>query len=475
MLDKLLEDSAKNKFDAVIVYDYSRWSRDNLKSKQAIEIFKQNAIRFFCGGMEYNLFNPDHTHMLGVSVEGSEHTALKMQKASIEARIERAKRGMPASRPLPSGRTYENGVWDIDEEYCDKIQSAANDFISGESFNSVAKKIGMSRSNLRRILLEKSGATYIQSFCNPKFKIDESVSTPIPRLLEDDVIEAVKTRFKENRTVGHGQSKYKYLLGRMLICQDCGFAFVGWTDKKKRKQYYRHPRLGCKNLSQKSLLAEPLEKAILLHIFSMFGDKVAIEKAALDAVPNLDELNRLKSKKELYNKELKSIDIKINRLLDKVEEDLITTDEIKKRMTKHRVRKEHIEKEIKSIESRLDSIPSNVELEKKAKIMTGLRQKYFATFHHLNKMLFSNKRHLLQAVFSGKTADGGRLGVYLKRGETHWIYTIKGVLIDAHGYVPNQTEDQLDYGKNLLGYSHDDDLDRLREYIGKPLQKSLGI
>ncbi len=46
-LDKLLEDSAKGLFDAVIVVDASRWSRDNLKSKAGLETLRTHDIKFF--------------------------------------------------------------------------------------------------------------------------------------------------------------------------------------------------------------------------------------------------------------------------------------------------------------------------------------------------------------------------------------------------------------------------------------------
>ena len=45
---KLLADCTTDKFDAIIVADPSRWSRDNLKSKEGVKILKQNGIRFFC-------------------------------------------------------------------------------------------------------------------------------------------------------------------------------------------------------------------------------------------------------------------------------------------------------------------------------------------------------------------------------------------------------------------------------------------
>ena len=68
-LDKLLEDSGKNLFDAVIVCDASRWSRDNLRSKVGLETLRKNDIRFFVGTVDYDLFNPEHSFFLGVSAE----------------------------------------------------------------------------------------------------------------------------------------------------------------------------------------------------------------------------------------------------------------------------------------------------------------------------------------------------------------------------------------------------------------------
>ena len=53
-LDRLLKDSDKNLFDAVIVCDASPWSRDNQKSKAGLQILKNNGIKFFVGTTEFN-------------------------------------------------------------------------------------------------------------------------------------------------------------------------------------------------------------------------------------------------------------------------------------------------------------------------------------------------------------------------------------------------------------------------------------
>ena len=59
-LEQLLEDSSKDIFDAVIVCDASRWSRDNLQNKKGLEVLQTNGIRFFIGTTEFNLYTPEH-------------------------------------------------------------------------------------------------------------------------------------------------------------------------------------------------------------------------------------------------------------------------------------------------------------------------------------------------------------------------------------------------------------------------------
>jgi DNA invertase Pin-like site-specific DNA recombinase len=66
-IDRLLNDALKKKFDAVIVSDADRWSRDNAKSSAGLDIFKEHGIKFFVGTNDWNLYNPEHFLYLGMS------------------------------------------------------------------------------------------------------------------------------------------------------------------------------------------------------------------------------------------------------------------------------------------------------------------------------------------------------------------------------------------------------------------------
>ena len=127
--------------------------------------------------------------------------------------------------------------------------------------------------------------------------------------------------------------------------------------------------------------------------------------------------------------------------------------------------------ELSEIESRLDQLPQQAEIIKKTDFTLDLKEKYFKTLHHLNKMPFEDRRALLQAIFENRKTKGQRLGVYLRRGK-NWAFTIKGALIDANGYVPKSSPDQLDYARAMLGYGEDDDPGHLKQFLTNYKQKT---
>src|SRR5262249_1668436 len=92
-VDRLIAEASRDLLDAVIVAYADCWSRDNAKSKEGLNAFRQADIRFFVGATEYDLFNPEHVLFLGMSAEFGEFQARHQSKKSIDARLKRAREG----------------------------------------------------------------------------------------------------------------------------------------------------------------------------------------------------------------------------------------------------------------------------------------------------------------------------------------------------------------------------------------------
>ncbi|MGB7548071.1 MAG: recombinase family protein, partial [Terracidiphilus sp.] len=347
-LDRLLADAQKQPklFNAVIVSHADRWSRDNAKSHEGLEVFRKHSVRFFVGVTEYDLFSPEHCLFLGMSAEFGQFQARQQNLKSLKSRIHRAKTGVPTCGRLPYGRTKDSvtGSLVIDEDKQRIIQDAAKRYLAGERLPDLAREYKMNHANLHKILSKRCGTEWVQTFDSNKLNIHEVVMTEIPRLLPEETIKAIHERAEANRTYRRGPRGNRYLLSHVIFCAHCGYALFGQTNRNGN-QFYRHCHTErtrpCNGPEFKSWVkAEEIEDAVIRELFGCFGNPQAVKRAIEAATPNLAKikedqervtklrkmLERVKSNRArtlgLRDKELISEEVETNRLKElKAEED----------------------------------------------------------------------------------------------------------------------------------------------------------
>ena len=441
-LDKLLEDSGKQVFDAVIVCDASRWSRDNEKSKAGLRILRQHGIRFFVAGMEYNLHSPEQSLFLGLAAEINEFHAKNQNLKSIQNRIARAKRGLPTTGKLPYGRTFDSvtNKWGLDEEKARNIQWAADQYLNhGNSIVALAKTLGMNVSNLWKVLTKRAGDAWTIEFNSTSLNIDEAVTLKIPRLLPEETIQAIHERAKANKTYTHGEIKHNYLLSRMVFCADCGNAMFGQTNHQTTR-YYRHAR-GRLNPCNPGLWvrAEELEEAVLLHLFSLFGNVAAMERAIERAIPDHSRLLALQEQKTAFETKLAAVQKEKQNLIRSVAKGILTDEDVAKDIQEIREREALLIGEVDRIAPQLENLPTRKHIERSARMVSKIFQVAYSEKGALTKMSYKDQREMVQRAFAGKDVEGRRLGVFVKKSdnpERPWEFSIKGILATLEGHLP---------------------------------------
>lgn len=429
-LEQLLTDSSKGKYDAIIVCDTSRWSRDNQKSKQGLEVLRNNGIRFFVGTMEYDLYNPEHSFILGMSAEVGELQARQQALKSITNRIERARCNVPTSGKLPYGRTFDRKTetWGLDPEKQKDIQWAAERYLAGDSIVHIAKILGMNFSNLWKILTQRSGTAWECRFRNKKVNVDETVTILVPPLLDEETIQAIKQQGEANKTYEHGVIKHHYLLSRMIFCKECGYALMGQSNHGNRL-YYRHPRHRKHTCgSRKWLPAPKIEEAVLQHLFQMFGDVDRIEKAVEKATPNLEEVNRLQAEQQELQQSKETVQAERDNLVKLTAKGILSEDEVDKQIKDVRSRLQAIQDRFDVIEAHLASRPDPEQVKRKSKLAKAVVADVLKSEAAYKKMTYERKRKLVETAFAGKDAEGCRLGVYVKQTSDGWRFEIRGIL-----------------------------------------------
>jgi site-specific DNA recombinase len=445
-LDQLLEDSFKDKFDAVIVCDSSRWSRDNAKSKEGLRILRSNGIRFFVGTMEFDLYNPEHAFILGMSAEIGEYQAKTQKLKSIVNRIERAKRNVPTSGKLPYGRTFDRktGTWGLDPEKYKNIQWAADRYLDGDSIVHLAKILDMNFSNLWKILTQRSGPEWEICFRAKDLNIDEKVIMQIPPLLDPATIERIRDKAVKNRTYIHGETKHKYLLSSFIFCQDCGYALMGQANNGDRL-YYRHPLNRMKKCSvTKWVKAEIIENAVLSLLFNTFGDVEKIKQAVERAIPNMDELNQFQEEHDRLKQTKSGILKERENLIGLAAKGILNEQEVETEIKDIRERLGAIETRLEQVTIQLSSRPDPEKVKRRSSMAQKVMVDVAKSKTALRKMTWARKRKLINHAFDGKDDQGNRMGVFVKWNEEdqNWDFEIRGILETIiSGNLPKDTPD----------------------------------
>lgn len=441
ILERLMQDAKAYKFDAIMVADATRWSRDNGKSKDYLQILRKNNIRFFVRNEEMNLFYPLHIFILGMSVEVGEFFGREQAYKSIINRIERAKKGYPSSGHLPYGRTFdkETSTWGIIPNLKAQVEEMAHSYLyENATFEQLSRKYKIQGTYIHKILTKRSGDTWEQHFENKNCGINETVETTVPRLLPEHVIEAIKKKCQSRKIVDHGAYKNKYLLARFIFDASTGYALTG-TPAGSKNLYYRTYK---PETPQYQVRADLIDNAVQDVLFEALSDNNLLYTYVFDGEEAKDMEGELLKKRAKHQKELTTLTTKLSNYADaignyegKTIQTFLKSLEMKICEAERKIRE--LENTIALIDAQLQSLPTKQDImSAREKLREGLQKamemsawQTGVTFHSLP---FEDKRVLLKLLFAGKDAYGKRYGVYVTMIEKNKRYSF-----EAYGRLGN--------------------------------------
>jgi site-specific DNA recombinase len=484
-VDRLLRDAAKHKFDAVIVHYADRWSRDNLKSEEGLNLFKEHGIRFFVGDSEYDLFDEHKFFTLALFVNIGQLNAAAQNRKSLEAKIARAKDGMPSAGNLPYGRTFEKKTkqWGIDKKKHRIVQDVAKRYLSGESIEKLANEYQMDTTNLHQILTKRSGGTWTQEFHSKHLNIHHEQTVAVPPLLDPETIEAIKKRAKANKTYTHGQPKNRYLLSRVVFCAGCGYTLFGQTVSENGVDYhyYRHARDRKRKCKRRLawVNADDLDNAVFQDLFELFGNAVGMKKAINEAFPDAEEVDDLRERLARAEDSLGKVKRSRDKIIRFIVQDRLTEEQAKTELDKLNRKESDLQVRIDRLNVRLERVPAKKKVDAFVKKVATTFQAYSKGLgvksQNLNDsqttMTWEERRGLIEMVFSGETDDGKRMGVFVSWGDDQagkrhkvWKYRIIGHLVDRKGRSPAvfTFADLEKEGEGVVFWRHSRNADCLR-------------
>jgi DNA invertase Pin-like site-specific DNA recombinase len=451
LLDNLLTDAQKQRrtFDAVMVADPSRWSRDNVKSETGLDTLKDAGVKFYVLTTEHDLYDPQARLFLSLSTTIGAFQARVQKQKSLLNRIARAKRGIPTSGDLPYGRTFDRktGTWGVDPQKQAIIAECAARYLKrpkGESLVNLAREYGIGFSNLYHTLRDKCGDTWACEFKAEDLNICETVLMTVPALLDEDTIKKVRNQLHDNRSrkPHGGKPRHSYLLGGRVFCGHCGYTMTG--TYRWGYTYYRHPHCGnrygknadCPIRPRPLVRADKLEHEVVLKLFDLFGNPAQIERAIRTAVPDCDEVRQ---DQQRLQTDLEKTEKAIKRILDLVTKDVIAYEDAAEKLRDLRDRRDSLREQRDRLATALANVPDPEEVRC---YVEKVGSNIFVRDDHGNRYLGGNSlstyaqmtreddQRLIDAVFSTPLRDGKPAGIYIgpRGADGEWTYRIRGNL-----------------------------------------------
>ncbi|MBE6576520.1 MAG: recombinase family protein [Ruminococcaceae bacterium] len=318
---KMIRDSEKGNFEAVVVYKLDRFARNRYDSATYKNKLKRNGVRVI-SATENISDNPEGIILESVLEGMAEFYSKELSQKVTRGMHETALKGNSCGGSIPLGYVIKNKKFVIDPVKAEIVVEAFKRYATGETIKEIAADF-----NARGLRTAKGVPFNKNSFSNMfkneryigiyKYK-DIRIEGGIPAIIDEVTFNNVQQRMEMNKKApARAKAKVNYLLSQKLFCGHCGELMTGeyGTSETGEKYYYytcsgkRRLHNGCdKKAVQKEaierIVAEEAVKLLEPEIIEMIADaavRAAEEENNKDGI--LPELKRelTETKKSISN------------------------------------------------------------------------------------------------------------------------------------------------------------------------------
>lgn len=295
---RMIADSEKGLFDAVLVWKLDRFSRDRYDSAHYKHILKKNGVRVISA--KENISDGPEGIILESMLEGyAEYYSAELSQKIQRGQHENAMKCKNNGGNIPYGYHVDKntGVLTIDTIQAPVVQEIYTRFDAGERITDIRQLLNSRglRTNrgtpftiggISRILKNRK---YMGEYKYSKVVISDG----IPAIVDKDLFERVQRRMIANQKApARAKATEEYLLTTKLFCGTCGRLMAGESGKGSRGGIYHYykcsgakRRLGCK---RKAVKKDWIERTVVWLTVTKVLTDAAIDRIA-DAMVSMQE------------------------------------------------------------------------------------------------------------------------------------------------------------------------------------------
>lgn len=288
---QLCEDAKLRKFDAVVIYDISRGSRDvsdwfAFRKQMALLNIQVISVEDRIG----DIMNPSDYLTELITVGLGQHHVLTSRRKSMDSIATKAKTGVFLGGTPNLGYDIVDGHYVINHSEAQTVRTIFRLYAEGKSYDDIIKSIGtvygkrgrpLGKNSLHYILkCERYIGVY--TWCKRHVKImgkwaggtpNENavrIEGAIPRIIDDETWERVQDRMSDRKHRAVNKAKREYLLSGLIECAECGASYVGHSSKNSKgyetRCYICGNKYRTRSCNAKNINAEEIEACVVQNL-----------------------------------------------------------------------------------------------------------------------------------------------------------------------------------------------------------------
>lgn len=321
---RMIEDAKKGMFNAVIIYDVSRGSRDVGDWFDFRKMMLSLNIKVFSATENLGDYTDPNSFLTELITVGlGQHMVLQTREKSIYGKLTKAKEGLFMGGYPPLGYDIIDRKYVINEYEANIVRLIFDLYAKGKSYDYILNQLKeykskrgrpFGKNSLQSILHNEKyiGVLTYNKYCERRLrkhvgKLNEDyikIKDGCPRIIDDDTFAKVVKRLNDNKRKAVNKAKRNYLLSGKIECAACGASYIGRTSTNKKGfetgyyvcgDKYRKHTCNAKNINQ-FRLEEFVTSCVLDYLNNSDFEDLATEIARKYNVTSVD---LTKEKKEL--------------------------------------------------------------------------------------------------------------------------------------------------------------------------------
>ena len=248
---RMIKDSEKKHFQAIIVYQLDRFSRNRFDSAKYKTILKRNGVTVYSANE--NIADNASGILLESVIEGvSEYYSAELAEKVNRGMNVNAEKCFSNGGTTPLGYKIENHKYVIDERMAPIVKEIFAKYADGMTIKDICADLN------ERNIKKPNGSPFNKNSFNAMLKNrkylgiyifkDKEIQGGMPQIIDEDLFNKVAERMKANKLApARTRAKAEYLLTGKLFCGYCKEMMVGHSSNKTSKNGIIYNYYKCKN------------------------------------------------------------------------------------------------------------------------------------------------------------------------------------------------------------------------------------